>query len=90
MEEIKTTKVCPKCGRELPVNMFHKKIASKDGLQSECVECRKQLNLKKGSSRMLKVYLNPELARFTPKDLISELRARGYKGELSYTQKITV
>ena len=33
-----------------------------------------------------KVYSNPELAKFHPRELIAELKARGYSGELRYTQ----
>lgn len=43
------------------------------------------------SNRPLKihpVYSNPELAKFTPRQLIEELKARGYSGELHITQKI--
>ena len=38
MEEIKT-KVCSKCGRELPLSEFYKRSVSNDGLQSYCKEC---------------------------------------------------
>lgn len=31
---------------------------------------------------------NPALAEFTPRQLIDELRKRGYTGELKYTQTI--
>nr|DAT06087.1 MAG TPA: hypothetical protein [Caudoviricetes sp.] len=31
---------------------------------------------------------NPALASFQPRELIAELRARGYKGTLTYTQEI--
>lgn len=34
------------------------------------------------------VYSNLELAKFTPRQLMDELKARGYSGELQYTQKI--
>lgn len=38
MEERKT-KVCSKCGRELPVEMFSKASSNKDGLHNYCKPC---------------------------------------------------
>ena len=35
----KGLKVCNNCGRELPVEQFSKRTASKDGLRSKCKEC---------------------------------------------------
>lgn len=40
------TKYCPKCGRNLPVDCFHKKSTSIDGLQNECKECKREANQK--------------------------------------------
>lgn len=42
MEEVKTKK-CGHCGREMPVEMFHKSSKSKDGLQSICKPCSNEL-----------------------------------------------
>lgn len=39
---------------------------------------------------MKKVYSNIDLAKFTPKQLMDELRSRGYSGELKYTQTIKI
>jgi len=36
------TKVCPKCGRELPLSEFHKDKAKKYGLDGYCKECKKE------------------------------------------------
>lgn len=36
------TKICSKCGRELPLECFGKRKRSKDGLQPYCKECQKQ------------------------------------------------
>ena len=33
-------KLCNKCGRLLDENLFHRNFASKDGLTSQCKECR--------------------------------------------------
>lgn len=41
-------------------------------------------------SQLHQVFNNPELAKLTPRDLILELRARGYSGELSYTMKVKI
>lgn len=35
-----------------------------------------------------RIYSNPQLAGFSPRELIEELKARGYTGELKYTQTI--
>lgn len=37
-----------------------------------------------------KNYTNPDLAQFTPRQLIAELKARGYTGELKYVQVINL
>ena len=36
------TKICSKCGRELPISQFYKCKSNKDGLQAHCKECLKQ------------------------------------------------
>ena len=86
------TKKCPKCGRVLPVESFNRCNATKDGLQIHCRECQKVFRMKRRQSQigMHKVYSKPDLAKFQPRELIAELKARGYSGELSFTQRITV
>ena len=41
--ETPTTKVCKRCGRELPLEAFGKTVRSKDGHQSNCRECQAEL-----------------------------------------------
>jgi hypothetical protein len=48
-KETPKTKVCPKCGRELPAEAFGTHIRTKDGLQPTCKECRREAQL--GRSR---------------------------------------
>lgn len=89
--KIMETKKCSKCGRELPVSEFWKNITKDDGLQDYCKDCGKNYfkNRKaEPSSSLKKVYSNPDLAKFTPKQLMEELKARGYSGELKYIQII--
>ena len=42
-QEVKT-KVCPKCGRELPTTEFYGNKHNKDGLQDKCKECQSKWN----------------------------------------------
>ena len=39
----KGTKVCSKCKRELPIEMFGKRKSESDGLQYYCKECKKKI-----------------------------------------------
>lgn len=41
MEEIKT-KVCTKCGKELPLSEFSSKKGTPDGLSYQCKECARE------------------------------------------------
>ena len=92
-------KECKTCHAIKPINEFHKHPQYADGHDSTCRACRGEQrkqriqNQKNEQSvnRHLKihpVYSNPELAKFTPRQLMDELKARGYSGELHITQKI--
>lgn len=94
MEE-KVMKACHKCGRELPLEMFNKCSAHKDGHQHHCRECHsmymknayeraKKTTIKteaRVTASMHKVYAHPELAKFTPRQLMEELKSRGFRWE---------
>jgi hypothetical protein len=96
MEENVVTKKCKKCGMELPISEFYRNRREFDGHSPYCKVCHKESmeksrHKKKDSSHsMNKIFLNPDLAKFQPRELIAELRARGYSGELSYKQVIIV
>ncbi len=82
MEEIKT-KVCSVCKREMPVDMFYKKTNSADGLQYTCKECSRESNRKsyqrnKKEGTLHKLYTDERLATFSPRQLMAELKARGF------------
>ena len=86
-------KKCSKCGIEFENEMFYVNNKNADGLDNYCKECRKaqnKMNFQKrkdkerevaDTNNLLKVYSNPELAKFTPRQLMQELKARGYKWE---------
>jgi len=89
-------KTCSKCGRTLPIYKFGIHSRAKDGHQNYCMECKKKAaaeNYRKRKSLEAGIILpnsgtNPALAEFTPRQLIEELRSRGYKGTLTYTHEI--
>lgn len=84
MAENATTKVCKDCGRELPIESFQRQAKSKDGYMHICKECKQK--------RMQLAYKNsPEataiadavkpislIGSATDKELVDELRARGW------------
>lgn len=93
------TKKCAFCGKELPVENFGKSTASIDGLYCYCKECARAKSRETYAKRRQQAKevvtsavrtINVELQRFTPRELIAELRSRGYVGELKYTQVIKV
>lgn len=93
-------KTCSKCHRTLPETDFYQCLSAADGFFHYCKDCTKAYNKKryhtmKAANEGLTVkptapptYSNPDLAAFTPRQLIKELRARGYTGTLKYTQEI--
>lgn len=84
-------KVCRLCGREKTLDEFHKNNKSKDGHQSYCKECNKDYSKRnKHINETPQKTSNPDLAQFTPRQLIEELRSRGYKGTLTYEFTITL
>ena len=91
------TKICRKCGKELSIDNFYKDRSAEDGLRCYCKACIKAYNASKKTDTerrrgggLTKVFTNPDLAKFKPRDLIEELKARGYKGTLTYEQVITL
>lgn len=98
------TKVCSKCKRELPTSEFYKASNAKDGFYGYCKECsREQVRKHKMKRRgqmtgLPKNFLesasgggidNP-LSAFSPRELMEELRRRGYRGKLEYTSVIDI
>ena len=89
-QEIMETKVCKVCGQELPLSEFKKTAFAPDGI-STCNKCCARKAQEKRENNKLENRVgggNGELARFTPRELIDELRSRGYKGKLYVTREI--
>ena len=100
MEESAKTKVCPKCGRELPITEFALNKMSKDGHVGQCKDCanayqRERYALRKGKTMAHAnpiSALNPKFSDKTPRELQQELRelkdeliARGFNCEIKLT-----
>lgn len=86
------TKICRICGEEKPITDFPTNKQYKNGYDTRC-RCCKNDYVREGyhaRKRISKGGGNPNLANFTPRELIEELRARGYKGTLEYTKTITL
>lgn len=87
-----TTKTCTGCNRELPLSAFGRLASAPGGLSYRCRECvsAMQHEYYLANRKLKRVFTNPDLANFTPRQLIDELKARGYSGELKITQTIKV
>ena len=90
-EQVKT-KVCKRCGKELPLNEFGRHARTADGLQVYCRECSKQAMMR---TRRAKVEKDKEratygLASFSTEDIVNELRRRGLTGYLKQVVEISV
>ena len=81
LAKVETTtekKKCNCCGKELPLTSFHRQSK---GYRKICISCERN---KTGVSERFK--------DFTSRELIEELRSRGYKGTLKYIkiEEITI
>ncbi len=81
------TKVCKVCGQELPLSEFRR-----SPFTANCIAtCKKCVSEEIKKTKLFKETTgstNTELAKFTPKELIEELKSRGYKGKLYVTKTI--
>lgn len=85
------TQVCKCCGRELPIEMFGK---SRLGVHKTCKECTKKHQIQ-GHAKKREVELAKAEAKsarslrlqdFTPRELMAELKRRGYEYTMKYTE----
>lgn len=81
------TKVCKVCGQELPLSEFKKSPFTTNGIAT-CKKCVGEKIKKTNYLKKTTGSTNNELAKFTPRELIEELKSRGYKGKLYVTRTI--
>ena len=65
-------KKCKCCGKELPITYFNKRGP---GYRNICISCERN-----------KTGVSDKFKDFTSRELIEELRSRGYKGTLKYVK----
>ncbi len=95
--EQETVKTCRCCGRTLDISNFKK---GRYGYVSVCNECDKQHRAEKRQQRIDEQKKKVEdvraenrqlcLADFTPRELMTELKRRGYEGKITYVETHTI
>lgn len=91
-------KKCTMCGRVLTLDHFKSVGFAEDGYASHCKDCAKKKRREKLENkteegaivRDVKGGGNPELARFSNREIIEEIRYRGYKGTLQIVREIVI
>ena len=76
------TTICKRCGQEKPLEEFYN---NRHGVSQVCRECAR----KKRHETMAKRYAAQRalsLADFQPRELMAELKRRGYEGTLTFTE----
>jgi len=88
-------KTCKCCGRELPIEQFSMRGLGRDTICKDCVSSRrkdrnKKLKLIDELQQQVEESKKRRLSEFTPRELIEELKRRGYEGKLTYTRIETI
>ena len=95
IEVANETKVCKCCGRELPIESF---FLNRLGRTAVCKDCankhRRDSRLGRREVDELKERLESakalKLSDFTPRELMAELKRRGFDGKITYTRIETI
>lgn len=91
------TKICKCCGRELSLYHFKR---GRYGYVSVCLDCDKKHRAEKRQARIDEQKKKEDdlraekrnlcLSDFTPRELMQELKRRGYEFEMTYTEVHTI
>lgn len=94
---IASVQTCSCCGRKLPFDNFK---VGRWGMVSVCKECETKHRREKKQERLNRAKQKVEdvraenrqlcLADFTPRELMEELKRRGYDGKLTYIETHTI
>lgn len=80
------TRTCKDCGEIKFITEFRRSRHSPDGYSNVCKSCAKKKYRDTLTAHNKSVGVNEALAGFTARELLDELKARGYSGKLYYTQ----
>lgn len=80
---------CKKCGMEYPLNQFPIDSRARTGHRTICRDCF-NARQKELSAQKKQIKADNPLANFKSRDLILELRSRGYSGKLVLTQEVII
>lgn len=91
MDEGQKTQVCICCGRELPIEMYR---VSKLGRHKTCMDCTRKHQIEAKLNKKIEKFQGDEvekakkarLAEFQPRELMAELKRRGYKFTMEYVE----
>lgn len=91
-------KKCTMCGRMLTLDNFRRVNFAEDGHASHCKDCAKKKRREKLENKTEEGTIvrdakgggNPELAKFSNRDLLEEVKFRGYKGTLQIVREIVI
>ena len=87
------TKVCKCCGKELPITEFA--VRGIKGMKGErkvtdfCKSCMAK-KVANGRGKAINNARAMRLRDFTPRELMEELKRRGYEGKLTYVETHTI
>lgn len=81
------TKICAHCGNELPLSDFRR--TKWGGFASTCNKCMTEKRVARMSDNKEKAKAdarNLRIQDFTPRELMTELKRRGYEFTMKYTE----
>ena len=92
------TKICKECGRRFPVEMFKMtRWGNRAEICNECankkVRANRQAKKEKAEKEQEAIIKEARMLRlkdFEPRELMQELKRRGYDGQLTFIEKRTV
>lgn len=71
------TRICKRCGKELPLSEFGSNLHSRDGISKICKDCNSKAHSRKGDISIPEATVTKVLTTVSRERLLDELRKRG-------------